>query len=233
MSSTLPTYRNHRFPIEIVARAVWLYFRFNVSLREVEEMMLERGVTVSYETIRRWCRKHGADHARRLHRKPSSPSDVWYLDEVVVRINGKRCWLWRAVDQDGYILDEIVQIRRNTKAAKRLLIRLLRKQGMTPKRLITDKLRSYKAAVRQVMPDVEHRSHKGLNNRAENSHLPFRKRERTLQGFRSIGSLQQFVSTFSAVRNLFAPPRSIRSAARIRAHRRQAIAEWTVAFLVA
>ena len=132
MSSTLPTYRNHRFPIEIVARAVWLYFRFNVSLREVEEMMLERGVTVSYETIRRWCRKHGADHARRLHRKPSSPSDVWYLDEVVVRINGKRCWLWRAVDQDGYILDEIIQTRRNTKAAKRLLIRLLKKQGMTP-----------------------------------------------------------------------------------------------------
>jgi putative transposase len=233
MSSTLPTYRNHRFPIEIVARAVWLYFRFNVSLREVEEMMLERGVTVSYETIRRWCRKHGADHARRLHRKASSPNDVWYLDEVVVRINGKRCWLWRAVDQDGYILDEIIQTRRNTKAAKRLLVRLLKKQGMTPKRLITDKLRSYKAAVRQVMPGVEHRSHKGLNNRAENSHLPFRKRERTRQGFRSIGSLQQFVSIFSAVRNLFAPPRSIRSAAQIRDHRRQAIAEWTVAFLVA
>ena len=233
MSSTLPTYRNHRFPIEIVARAVWLYFRFNVSLREVEEMMLERGVTVSYETIRRWCRKHGADHARRLHRKASSPNDVWYLDEVVVRINGKRCWLWRAVDQDGYILDEIIQTRRNTKAAKRLLVRLLKKQGMTPKRLITDKLRSYKAAVRQVMPGVEHRSHKGLNNRAEYSHLPFRKRERTRQGFRSIGSLQQFVSTFSAVRTLFAPPHSIRSAAQTRAHRRQAIAEWTVAFLVA
>jgi len=114
-----------------------------------------------------------------------------------------------------------------------LLIRLLKKQGMTPKRLITDKLRSYKAAVRQVMPGVEHRSHKGLNNRAENSHLPFRKRERTRQGFRSIGSLQQFVSTFSAARNLFAPPRTIRSAAQIRAHRRQAIAEWTEAFLVA
>jgi putative transposase len=189
MSQTAPTYKNHRFPIEIVARAIWLYFRFNVSLREVEEMMLERGVVVSYETIRRWCRKHGADYTRRLHRKPPSQNDIWHLDELVVRINGRKCWLWRAIDQDGYVLDEIVQMRRNTKAARRLLIRLLKKQGMAPKRMITDKLRSYGAAKRQVMPHVEHRSHKGLNNRAENSHLPFRKRERTRQGFRSIGSL--------------------------------------------
>jgi putative transposase len=186
MSQTAPTYKNHRFPIEIVARAIWLYFRFNVSLREVEEMMLERGIIVSYETIRRWCRKHGANYTRRLHRKPPSHDDVWHLDELVVRVNGKKCWLWRAVDQDGYVLDEIVQTRRNTKAARRLLIRLLKKQGVAPKRMVTDKLRSYGAAKRQVMPHVEHRSHKGLNNRAENSHLPFRKRERTRQGFRSI-----------------------------------------------
>ena len=163
MSQTSPTYKNHRFPIEIVARAIWLYFRFNVSLREVEEMMLERGIVVSYETIRRWCRKHGTDFTRRLHRKPPSQNDVWHLDELAVRINGRRCWLWRAVDQDGYVLDEIVQNRRNTKAARRLLIRLLKKQGVAPKRMITDKLRSYRAAKRQVMPHVEHRSHKGLN----------------------------------------------------------------------
>ncbi len=211
------TYRNHRF--RIVAFAIWLYMRFNVSLREVEEMMLERGVAVSYETIRRWCRKHGPDYARRIHRKLSSPSNVWHLDEVAVRINGKRCWLcWRAVDQDSYILDEIVQTRRNTKAARRLLTRLL-KQGMAPKRLITDKLRSYKATARKVMPGVEHRSHKGLNNRAENSHLPFRKRERTRQGFRSVGSLQQFVSSFSAASSSHPipsgpPPRSEPIAAR-------------------
>lgn len=226
MNNTSPTYKNHRFPIEIVARAVWLYFRFNVSLREVEEMMLDRGVVVSYETIRRWCRAHGADYARRLRRKSPSSSDIWHLDELVVRINGRKCWLWRAVDQDGYVLDEIVQTRRNTKAAKRLLTRLLKKQAMAPKRMITDRLRSYSAARRQIMPEVEHRSHKGLNNRAENPHLPFRKRERSRQGFRTIGTLQHFVSIFSAVRNAFVPSRSNRSAAQIRSHRLHAMAEW-------
>ena len=124
------------------------------------------------------------------------------------------------------MLDEIVQTRRNTKAAKRLLTRLLKKQGMAPKRMVTDKLRSYGAARRQIMPAVEHRSHKGLNNRAENSHLPLRKRERTRQGFRSIASLQQFVSIFSPVRNLFVPSQTNRSAAQVRNHRCQAMAEW-------
>jgi len=231
MNSVPPTYKNHRFPIEIVSRAIWLYFRFNVSLREVEEMMLERGIAVSYETIRRWCRVHGATMTARLRRKAPSSSDVWHLDEVVVCVDGKKCWLWRAVDQEGYILDEIVQTRRNTKAARRLLIRLLKKQGIGPKRMITDKLRSYGAARRQVMPHVAHRSHKGLNNRAENSHLPFRKRERTRQGFRSIGSLQHFVSIFSAVRNHFVQPRSNRSASQIRSFRQDAMAEWTTAAL--
>jgi len=226
MSDAAARYKNHRFPPEIIARAVWLYYRFPLSLRHVEEMLLERGIVVSYETIRRWGRKHGPGYVRRLRRKQPSSNDVWHLDEVVITIAGKKHWLWRAVDQDGYVLDEIVQTRRNTKAAKRLLIRLLKKQGMTPKRMITDKLRSYGAAKRQVMPNVEHRSHKGLNNRAENSHLPFRKRERVRQGFRSIGSLQRFVSVFSAVRNLFVPSHKNRSASQIRKHRLQAIAEW-------
>lgn len=157
MTVSAPTYKNHRYPIEIVARAVWLYFRFNLSLRDVEEMQLDRGIVVSYETIRRWCRKHGPDYARRVRRKAPTKDDVWHLDEVVVRINGQKYWLWRAVDQDGYVLDEIVQTRRNTKAARRLT-RLLTKQGLPPKRMITDKLRSYGAAQRQVMPNVEHRS---------------------------------------------------------------------------
>jgi putative transposase len=231
MNSAAPTYKNHRFPIEVVARAIWLYFRFNVSLREVEEMMLERGVAVSHETIRRWCSSHGPMITARLHRKSPSSSDVWHLDEAVVRIGGRKCWLWRAVDQDGYVLDEIVQVRRNTKAAKRLLVRLLKKQGLAPKRIITDKLRSYGAARRQVMPAVEHRSHKGLNNRAENSHLPFRKRERTRQGFRSIGSLQQFVSIFSAVRNHFVPAKSNRPAAQNRSFRQAAATQWRMAAL--
>jgi putative transposase len=212
-----------------VARVVRLYFRFNLSLRDVEEMLLERGIVVSYQTIRRWCRKHGPECARRLRRKAPTKGDVWHLDEVVVRINGQKCWLWRAVDQDGYVLDEIVQTRRNTKAAKRLLTRLLKKQGLPPKRMVTDKLRSYGAAKRQLMPAVEHRSHKGVNNRAENSHLPFRKRERTRQGFRSAGSLQHFVSIFSTVRNLFVPSQTNSSAAQIRNHRRQAMADWAAA----
>ena len=225
---TLPpvSYKRHRFPPQVIAYAVWLYFRFPLSLRLVEEMLLERGIVVSYETIRRWAIKFGPDYARRLNRKAPSRRDVWHLDEVVIMINGEKRWLWRAVDQDGYVLDEIVQARRDTKAARRLLTRLLRKQGCRPKRIITDKLRSYGAAKRTVMPDVEHRSHKGLNNRAENSHVPIRKRERMMQGFRSWSGLQRFVPTFSAIRNLFVPSRLHRSALAIHLHRLSAMAEW-------
>jgi putative transposase len=220
------SYKRHRFPPEIIAHPVWLYFRFPLSLRLVEEMLLERGMVVSYETIRRWALKFGPDYARRLKRKRPSRRDVWHLDEVVVTIAGKKRWLWRAVDQDGYVLDEIVQSRRDTKAAKRLLKRLLKKQGCPPRRLITDRLSSYASACRQIMPSVEHRAHKGLNNRAENSHVPLRKRERMMQGFRSVGGLQQYVSVFSAVRNLFVPPRTRRSTLATHLHRLTAMAEW-------
>lgn len=193
--------------------------------------MLERGIVVSYETVRRWALKFGRDYARRLKRKMPSRHDIWHLDEVVVTIAGKTHWLWRAVNQDGYVLDEIVQRRCNTKAAKRLLKRLLK--GCPPRRLITNKLGSYAAAKRQIMPAVEHRSHKGLNNRAENSHLPLRRRERAMQGFRSPGGLQRFVSVFSAVRNLFVPPHSRRSALVTHLHRLNAMAEWKVAAHIA
>jgi putative transposase len=196
-----------------------------LSLRLVEEMLLERGIVVSYETVRRWALKFGLDYARRLKRKKPSCRDIWHLDEVVIAIGGRTHWLWRAVDQDGYILDEIVQTRRDTKAAKRLLMGLLEKQG-PPRRMITDKLGSYAAAHRQIMPAIEHRSHKGLNNRAENSHLPLRRRERTMQGFRSAGGLQRFVAVFSAVRNLFVPPRSRRAALSTHLHRLDAMAQW-------
>ena len=219
------SYKRHRFPPEIIAHVVWLYFRFPLSLRLVEEMLLERGMVVSYETVRRWALKFGPDYARCLKRKRPSRRDIWHLDEVVVTISGQKHWLWRAVDQDGYVLDEIVQTRRDTKAAKRLLRRLLKKQGCPPRRMITDKLGSYAAAHRQIMPAVEHRSHKGLNNRAENSHL-LRWRERIMQGFRSPGGLQRFVSMFSAVGNLFVPPRSRRSALAIHLHRLEAMAAW-------
>jgi putative transposase len=220
------SYKRHRFPPEIIAHTVWLYFRFPLSLRLVEEMLLERGILISYETVRQWSLKFGPHYARRLRRKKPSRRDIWHLDEVVVTIAGERHWLWRAVDQDGSVLDEIVQARRDTKAAKRLLKRLLKKQRCPPRRMITDKLGSYAAAKRQIMPAVEHRQHKGLNNRAENSHLPLRRRERAMQGFRSSEGLQKFVSTFSAARNLFVPPRSRRSALATHLHRLSAMAEW-------
>ncbi|AQZ53776.1 Transposase IS66 family protein (plasmid) [Martelella mediterranea DSM 17316] len=140
----------------MIAHAVWLYFRFPLSLRLVEEMLLERGIIVSYETIRCWAKKFGPVYARRLRRNAPNPTDVWHLDEVAVTIGGRKHWLWRAVDQYGYVLDEIVQVRRNTKAAKRLLIRLMSKQGGVPKCIVTDKLGSYGAARRQIMPAVEH-----------------------------------------------------------------------------
>jgi putative transposase len=180
-----PVSYKHRFPPQIIAHAVWLYFRFPLSLRLVEEMLLERGIVLTYETIHRWAMKFGLDYARRLKRKKPGRRDVWHLDEVVVSINGEKRYLWRAVDQDGYILDEIVQVRRHAKAAQRLPKRLLHKQGCRPRRMVTDKLGSYAAARRKIMPGVEHQSHKGLNNRAENSHVPLRKRERAIQGFKS------------------------------------------------
>lgn len=225
---TQPTisYKRHRFPPAIIAHAVWLYFRFSLSLRLVEEMLLERGIVVSYETVRRWAMKFGRDYARQLRRKKPGPRDSWNLDEVVVTIAEKKHWLWRAVDQDGYVIDEIVQTRRDTKAARRLLIRLLRKQGCPPRRMVTDKRGSYATARRQIMPTIEHRAHKGLNNRAENSHLPLRRRERAVKGFRSPGGLRRFVEIFSAVRNLFVPPRSRCSALATHRHRLNAMAHW-------
>jgi putative transposase len=233
MTKPATSYKRHRIPPQIIAHAVWLYFGFPLSLRLVEELLLERGIVVSYETIRVWAQKFGPDYARRLKRKKPSCRDIWHLDEVVITINGEKRYLWRAVDQDGYVLDEIVQIRRNTRAAKRLLERLLRKQGCPPKRMITDKLGSYGAVRREVMPNVNHRQHKRLNNRAENSHVPLRKRERAMQGFRSWSGLQRFVETFSAVRNHFVPPYSRRSAIATHLHRLTAMAEWKSVTLTA
>ena len=184
--------------------------------------MLERGVDVSYETIRRWTVKFGPLIAHVLRRRQPRPGDVWHLDEVVMKIAGRSYWLWRAVDQSGIVLEEILQSRRDKRAAKRLLVKLIKRWGFVPKRIITDKLRSYGAAKREVAPGLDHWSHKGLNNRAENSHLPFRKRERVMQGFRSPGGLQRFVSMQSATRNRFSVPARRRSALTIRYNRLEA-----------
>jgi len=200
MSMAAVSRKPHRFIRELIAHAVWQYFRFPLSFRLIEEMLLERGIIVSYETIHRWSRKFGARFARSLRRKPAKRGDIWHLDEVRIVIRGEPHWLWRAVNQDGYVLDEILQTRRNTKSARRLLTRLLHQQGARPRRMITDKLRSYGAARRRLTSSIRHLSHKGLNNRAENSHLPLRKRERGMQKFCSPGGCQRFVSVFSAVR---------------------------------
>ena len=233
MQTEIISYKRHRFPPQIIAHVVWLYVRFNLSLREVEEMMLARGVDVSYETIRRWSVKFGPLIAHALRGRQPRPGDVWHLDEVVVKIAGRSYWLWRAVDQHGVVLEEILQLRRDKRAAKRLLVKLMKRWGFVPKRIITDKLRSYAAAKREVAPSLDHWSHKGHNNRAENSHLPLRKRERVMQGFRSPGGLQRFVSMQSATRNRFSVPARRRSALTVRYHRLEAFEAWKSAANVA
>jgi putative transposase len=174
-------YRRHRFPAEVISHAVWLYLRFPLSLRMVEDILAARGIIVSHQTVRLWVEKFGRHFAAEIRRRSAGRlGDKWHLDEVAISIGGKKHWLWRAVDQDGFVLDVLVQSRRNTKAAKRLMRKLLKGQGQSPRVMITDKLRSYRAAKRDIMPGVEHRSHKGLNNRAENSHQPTRRRERIM-----------------------------------------------------
>ncbi|MFF2517456.1 IS6 family transposase, partial [Streptomyces sp. NPDC058086] len=188
MGSASPSYRGHRYPVEVISHCVWLYFRFPLSFREVGELMLQRGVMVSYETVRRWCAKFGQAYANGLRRRRPRPGDKWHLDEVFVRINGELKYLWRAVGQDGNVLGILVQIRRDKTAARRCFRRLMKKTRSVPRVVVTDRLRSYGAAHREVMPSVERRSHKGLNNRAENSHQPTRQRERAMKGFRSTGA---------------------------------------------
>src|SRR5215213_1040352 len=161
-STTKSPYAGYRFPGEVISHAVWLYFRFPLSLRMVEEMLAARGIDVSHETVRQWGRKFGQAFANQIRRRLPSPGDKWHLDEVCLMIGGKKHWLWRAVDQDGVVLDVLVQRRRDKQAAKRLLRKLLKKQGRAPRVMITDKLASYNAAKGEVMPSVEHRKHKGL-----------------------------------------------------------------------
>ncbi|MER5359518.1 IS6 family transposase [Streptomyces sp. NPDC002785] len=220
-----PSYKGHRYPAEVISHCVWLYFRFPLSFREVEELMLERGVIVSYETVRRWCLKFGQQYANGLRRRRPQPGDKWHLNEVFIKINGAQKYLWRAVDQDGNMLDIVVQSHPDKAAARRFLRTLLTKTGGVPRVIVTDKLRSYGAAHREVMPSVEHRSHKGLNNRAENSHQPTRQRERAMKGFRSVGAAQRFLSAFSGISPHFRPRRHLMTGTRHRA-------EMTVRFTI-
>ena len=223
-----PIYRRHRYPADVIDQAVLFYYRFPLSLRMVEDLLAMRGITVSHQTIRSWAEKFGRIYAYQLRRKSHGRfCDKWHLDECVVSINGKKQWLWRAVDANGFVLDVLAQSHRNKKAVKRLMIKLSKAQGMTPRVIITDKLRSYGAAKREIMPSVEHRSHKGLNNRAENSHLPFRRRERILQRFKSARHLQRFVSIHDPVQNLFHIPRHQMTTSDFRDLRHSAIQMWS------
>jgi putative transposase len=226
MKPTLhPRYARHRFPAEVISYAIWLYFRFPLSLRMVEEMLAARGIEVSHETVRQWALKFGQDFAHQIRRRLPASGDKWHLDEVAISIAGEKHWLWRAIDQHGIVLDILVQSCRNAKAAKRLLRKLLKKQGAAPRVMITDKLASYAAAKRVVMPGVEHRQHKGLNNCAENSHQPTRRRERIMKRFKSAGQAQRFLSAHDQVANLFRRPGNTNSAD-YRKARTQAFTTW-------
>src|ERR687895_553722 len=221
-----PPYAGHRFPAEVISHAVWLYFRFPLGLRMVEEMLAARGVIVSHETVRRWALKFGQAFANRIRRRLPCAGDKWHLDEVAIRIAGVQHWLWRAVDQTGMVLDVLVQSRRDKRAAERLLGKLLKRQCRAPRVMITDKLGSYGAAKREAMPGVEHRRHKGLNNRAENSHQPTRRRERQMKRFKSARHSQRFMSAHDQVNNLFHLRRDHVTATEYRATRAQAFAIW-------
>ena len=221
-----PLYRGYRFPAEIISHAVWLSFRFALSQRDVEEVLAARGVRVSYEAIRLWCRRFGPIFAGQLRRHRSRPADKWHLDEVQLKIKGKKHWLWRAVDRDGLVLDILVQERRNREAAERFLRRVLDGEEQAPRVVVTDKLASYPPALKRVVPQAEHRRHKGLNNRAENSHRPVRKRERALQRFKSPEHAQRFLEPFSAVGNPFRPRRHLLPAEQYRQIRTERFRQW-------
>jgi putative transposase len=224
---TKVSYKRHRFPPAIIQHAVWLYFRFTLSFRDVEELLAERGLDISYESIRYWVLKFGKQYARRIGRGRPRPNCRWHLDEVFVSINGKRMYLWRAVDDEGEVLEVLVQSRRNKKAALKLVRKLLKKQGFLPNTIVTDKLPSYGAALRDLGLSRCHDFGDRKNNRAENSHQPVRRRERKMQRFKSAGSAQQFLSVHSSIYNLFNIQRHLISRNTLCQFRKTATAEWS------
>jgi putative transposase len=223
------TYKRHRFPPDIISYAVWLYYRFNLSHRDIEDLLAERGITVSREAIRLWCIKFGAIYTRRLKRKHRGYGDTFFIDEVFVKINGKQHYLWRAVDQDGEVVDVYLQNKRDGAAAKRFFKRLLRSNGEEPRKVVTDKLRSYPVAHREIIPEAIHVTDQYANNRAEQSHEATRVRERGMRRFKSTRQAQRFLGAHAAVSNLFNLGRHLVRADHYRNLRMSAFAEWSKA----
>jgi len=219
-------YKRYRFPREIIQHAVWLYYRFNLSHRDIEDLLAERGIDVTYEAIRLWCNRFGPKYATSLRRKHRGYGDTFFIDEVFIKIDGKQRYLWRAVDQDGEIVDVFLQKHRDGAAAKRFFKRLLKKHQDEPRKIVTDKLRSYGVAHRELIPDSIHDTSQYANNRAELSHQPTRARERGMRRFKSIVQAQRFLGVHSAVYNLFNLGRHLVSASHYRLFRLRAFASW-------
>ena len=232
MKTTSNPYKRHRFPSEIIQYAVWLYYRFNLSHRDIEDLLSERGIDVSYESIRLWCNKFGPHYAKRLKRRHQGYGDTLFLDEVFVRIQGQQQYLWRAVDQDGEVVDVFLQARRDGKAAKRFFKRLLNNHTDGLRKIVTDKLRSYGVAHRELIPNTIHDTTQYANNRAEVSHQPTRVRERNMRRFKSTQQAQRFLSVHATVYNLFNLGRHLISAAYYRLLRQRAFASWKYATAV-
>ena len=232
MKKSIYLYKRHRFPSEIIQYTVWLYHRFNLSQRDIEGLLAERDIVISYESIRLWCNKFGPQYARRLKRRHQGYGDTFFIDEVFVKIDGRQHYLWRAVDQDGEIVDVFLQAQRNAKAAKRFFKRLLKAHRTEPRKIVTDKLRSYGVAHRELIPDAIHNTTRYANNRAELSHQPTRVRERGIRRFKSVQQAQRFLSAHSAVYNLFNLGRHLVSATIYRLFRQRAFTSWKCAVAI-
>ena len=225
-------YKRYRFPPEIIQYAVWLYFRFNLSHRDIEDLLAQRGIIVTHESIRLWCNKFGSKYAARLRKRHRGYGDTFFIDEVFIKIQGKQHYLWRAVDQDGEVVDVFLQKRRDAKAAKQFFKRMLKKHKHEPRKIVTDKLRSYGVAHRELIPDSIHDTSKYANNRAELSHQPTRVRERGMRKFKSVKQAQRFLNVHAAVYNLFNLGRHLVSAETYRYFRLCSFASWENAAIV-
>ena len=227
------SYSGYRFPPEIIHQAIWLYLRFTLSFRDVEDLLAERGIAISHETVRRWVNHFGPIIAAELRKRRLKPHAVWHLDEVYLKIDGRMVYLWRAVDAEGEVLDVLVQSKRDKRAALKLMRKLLRKYAIVPERIVTDDLRSYGAATLDLGIDHLHDRGRWKNNRAENSHQPTRRRERKMQRFKSAGSAQKFLSTHAATYNIFNVQRHLTSAQTHRVLRAAAMTTWREAVAAA